>query len=120
MSFLTTRVNVCNEFDLDKLHWIYSYLNSTRERGIILRIGSDGPQGPKGAMMVHGLIDVAYGVHGDHKSHTGCVLRIRDQAVVYFRSAKQKIISKSSTEGELVGLSDSANVAIHYADFIRV
>ena len=68
---------------------------------------------------MHGLIDVAYGVHGDHKSHTGCILRIGEQAVVYFRSAKQKIIAKSSTEGELVGLSNSANVALHYAEFLR-
>jgi len=34
------------------------------------------------------------------------------------RSSKQKIVTKSSTEAELVGLSDTASQAIHLRNFV--
>ena len=41
-----------------------------------------------------------------------------DVGVLSARSSKQKIVTKSSTEAELVGLSDSAAQAIHLRNFI--
>ena len=109
---LTTRVNCSDSDDMSKLHRILSYINSTPERGIVLRIGSRG-------MIVRAHIDAAYHVHSDGKSHTGCTVTIGDQGPIYMRSGKQKIVTKSSTEAELVALSDSANVPIHTANFLR-
>jgi hypothetical protein len=37
---------------------------------------------------------------------------------LFTKSAKQKIVTKSSTEAELVGLSDTASQAIHLRNFI--
>jgi len=37
---------------------------------------------------------------------------------VSVRSTKQKIVTKSSTEAELVGLSDTASAAIHLRNFV--
>jgi len=66
------------------------------------------------------LIDSAYGVHtSSGKSHTGSAIVIGDAAVVQFRSSKQKIVTKASTESELVALSDEAGQGIHTANFIR-
>jgi len=52
------------------------------------------------------------------KSHTGCAIVIGDAGPVLSVSTKQKIVTKSSTEGELVGLSDTASQAIHLRNLI--
>ena len=60
-----------------------------------------------------------YGVHKESgKSHTGCAIVIGDGGPVYNKSSKQKIVIKSSTEAELVGLSDTASQAIHIRNFV--
>jgi hypothetical protein len=51
-------------------------------------------------------MDASYGVHGDFKSHTGSVLTLGD-ATVYGKSSKQTVSTKSLTEAEVVGVSDS-------------
>jgi hypothetical protein len=64
-------------------------------------------------------VDPSFNVHGDGKSHTGCIVTIGDGGAIYYRSAKQKIVTKSSTEAELVAASDSAGVSLHIANFLR-
>ena len=81
------------------------YLKETRERGIVLRIGCEG-------ICVRVFIDATYGIHADGKSHTGSVVVIGGVGPVHCRSGKQSIVSKSSTEAELIALSDSANQGI--------
>lgn len=111
VAFLTTRVNVCDVDDLAKLHRLLGYLLGTRDRGIALRIGGD--------MTVHAYIDAAYGVHSaSGKSHTGCAIVLGQGGPVYVKSGKQKIVTKSSTEAELVGLSDTASQAIQLRNFV--
>ncbi len=112
VAFLTTRVTRCDSDDMSKLHRVMSYLNQTINRGVILKIGS-------GAIVVRCYIDAAYAVHQDSKSHTGCFVIVGECGPSYVRSTKQKIVTKSSTEAELVALSDSANVLIHMSNFLR-
>jgi hypothetical protein len=112
VSYLTTRINVVDTDDMSKLARIHSYLNSVKDRGLRLRIGD-------GTMVVRAYVDASYGVHADHKSHTGCIVKIGDMGASYFKSVKQKIVSKSSTEAELIAASDSANVPLHIACFLR-
>jgi hypothetical protein len=50
-------------------------------------------------------VDAAFGVHPDMKSHTGGVLSFGGGAV-YGTSTRQKLNTKSSTEAEVVGVSD--------------
>jgi hypothetical protein len=72
-------------------------------------------------MRVRAYIDAAYGVHQEiGKSHTGCAIVIGDGGPVYNKSTKQKIVTKSSTEAELVGLSNTASQAIHMRNFVIV
>ena len=111
VAFLSTRVNECDKDDIQKLRRLLGYLKGSRDRGIILRIGEN--------MRVRAYIDAAYGVHQESgKSHTGCAIVIGDGGPVYNKSAKQKIVTKSSTEAELVGLSDTASQAIHMRNFV--
>jgi hypothetical protein len=50
-------------------------------------------------------IDASFGVHADGTSRTGVVLMLAG-AIVGAWSGKQKLVTKSSTEAEIVGLSD--------------
>jgi hypothetical protein len=61
------------------------------------------------AVAVHTIVEVAYNGHSNSKSHAGAFVVIVDVEAVHCRSTKQKIVTKSSTEAELVGLSDSCN-----------
>ena len=112
VSFLTTRVQECDIDDMAKLKRLLGYLLGTRHRGITLRIGEN--------MTVRAYIDAAYGVHSTSgKSHTGCAIVLGDAGALFAKSSKQKIVTKSSTEAELVGLSDTATQAIHLRNFVQ-
>jgi hypothetical protein len=63
-------------------------------------------------------VDASYGVHKDCKSHTGTVVTL-GKGPVLVKSVKQKINTKSSTEAELVGLSDSMSVIIWCRNFLE-
>ena len=56
--------------------------------------------------------------HADGKAHTGSCVVIGDVGAVHCRSVKQQIVSKSSTEAELIGLSDSANQGLFVRTFL--
>lgn len=64
-------------------------------------------------MNVAAYVDASYG-----KSHTGCVITLGAAGPVHVRSSKQKLVTKSSTEAEVVGLSDCAGQAIHVRNFV--
>ena len=96
---------------MGKLRRLLGYLRATPNHGIVLRVGD--------SMTVRAFIDASYGVHqGSGKSHTGCAIVLGEAGVLSARSSKQKIVTKSSTEAELVGLSDSAAQAIHLKNFV--
>lgn len=113
VAFLATRVTKCTVDDLAKLDQLMKYVWATRERGIVFAPGDK-------RIVVSVLIDAAYGVLADGRSHTGSCIVIGESGAVHCKSAKQQIVTKSSTEAELVALSDSANQALHLRDFIMV
>jgi hypothetical protein len=112
IAFLTTRINVVDTDDMSKLARVHGYIRNVKDRGIRLHIGT-------GEIVVRAHVDASYNVHVDGKSHTGCIVTVGDGGAIYFRSAKQKIVTKSSTEAELVAASDSAGVSLHIANFLR-
>ena len=111
LALLATRVTKCTVDDMAKLHRLLKYINATKDRGIVFAPGAMGIQ-------VSVLIDAAYGVHPDGKSHTGSCVVVGERGAVHTKSAKQQIVTKSSTEAELVALSDSTNQALHMRQFI--
>lgn len=86
--------------DLRKLERTIQYLRFTKDLGLVLEI--DDPT------QVYAYVDASYGVHSDMKSHTGSVISL-GKGTIYGKSSTQKLNTKSSTESELVGLSDSAD-----------
>ena len=110
-AFLTTRTSAPTEQDAAKLNRIHQYLFGTSHRGIALGVA-------EGGMRVEAHVDAAYGVHtASGKSHSGCSISL-GMGPVYVASKKQKIVTKSSTEAELIALSDMASQAIHVRAFV--
>jgi hypothetical protein len=69
---------------------------------------------------VHLFVDASYGVYVDGRSHTGSCVVIGDLGAVHCCSSKQTIVTKSSIEAELVGLSDSANHGLFLRSFLTL
>ena len=111
VAYLATRVTKCTGDDIEKLSRVLRYIAGTKDRGVILRPGKLG-------VCVRLYVDAAYGVHSDGKSHTGSCVVIGDVGAVHCKSSKQSIVTKSSTEAELIALSDSANQGLFIRNFL--
>ena len=107
VAFLTSRVQSPTQEDNKKLERVLKYLNGTRGMGIALRQTLDHPVA---------YVDASYGVHKDFKSQTGVFITL-GQGPVYVASSKQRIIAKSSTEAELVALSDATSQILWTRNF---
>jgi hypothetical protein len=97
VSFLTTRVNSPNKGDYKKLKRLSSYLNGTKEMKLILKANIP--------FKLHCYVDASYAVHVDGKGRTGNVVTLGTGAFKIM-STKHNIVTKSSTEAEIVGVSD--------------
>jgi hypothetical protein len=109
--FLSSRVQDSTEDDYAKLTRLLRYTNSTKTLGIVLSAG----RSPK--ITQFAFVDASYGTHPDGKGHTGIIITIGGGSI-FVKSSKQKIVSKSSTESELVGLSDALSMIIWVRDFL--
>ena len=109
VQFLATRVSAPTDYDQRKLIRVLKYLNGTVDLGIMLS-GSTSPE-------VRAYIDASYGVHHDAKSQSGMVITLGG-GPVFVKSTKQQVVAKSSTEAELIALSDGASIVIWGRDFL--
>lgn len=66
---------------------------------------------------VRAYVDASFGTYDDMRSVTGVVIMIGN-ATVYVKSAKQKIVTRSSTESELVALSDALSQILWTREYI--
>jgi hypothetical protein len=110
VSFLATRVCAPTLADNEKLNRVLKYLNSTRYKYV--RISNTPISG------INGMIDASFATHADGKSHTGEIILLGD-CVVKAKSSKQHIVTKDSTEAELVGLSDKMLDVVCINDFLN-
>ena len=112
VNFLTTRVQSPTEEDWKKLTRVLKYLRGTKDRALKLKIGK--------SVFVHAYIDASYGVHDqDGKSHTGATIGIGDALAILVKSTKQKIVTKSSTEAELIAVTDTIGDVIDLKGFVQ-
>jgi hypothetical protein len=109
VSFLVTRVASATLQDQAKLHRLLRYINGTRQLGLTLSASE--------RLFVHCFIDASYGTHSDYKSHTGSSTTLGEGSIESV-SSKQKLVSKSSAEAELISLSDRFSSAIWVSNFL--
>jgi len=62
-------------------------------------------------------VDAAFAIHSDSKSHTGVAVFVGG-ALVYAASRKQKFMTKSPTESELVALTDNVGFVELFEEFL--
>ena len=109
VSYLATRILSPNEDDEKKLERILCYLHSTSAIMMILRIGN--------SLEINAYVDASFGIYDDMKSVTGVIIKIGN-ATIYVKSGKQKLLTRSSTEAELVGVSDALSQIIWTREFL--
>jgi hypothetical protein len=103
IAVLSTRVAKPTESEWNKLRRLIKYLNGTRNKKTTIRAEQ--------LNVIKWYVDVAFAVHPDFKSHTGMVMTMGDGALQAM-SRKQKLNTRSSTEGELVGVDDAMTMIL--------
>ena len=109
ISYLAKRVQQPNELDEKKLHKVVRYIRGSRDLGITLQ--------PHSVISILAYIDASHAIHWNHRGHTGMVISM-GRGPIYVKSSSQKINTKSSTESELVGLSDSIGQVVWTREFL--
>ena len=109
ISFLSSRVLHSTEEDESKLRKVFKYLNNNE------KISINYTGGGNNQIIAYG--DAAYLVHQDCESRTGTVLMMND-GVILGRSSKQKLISKSSTEAELIANAETMTDIVICMNFL--
>ena len=89
---------------------VLKYLNGCRDITLVIN--------PDEEMKVEGYVDASFCAHEtDAKGHTGLIVCVGGVPVLC-QSSKQKIVTKDSTESELVGASDKYISIIQCHDFM--
>jgi hypothetical protein len=109
VAFLTTRVKQPDVDDYKKLGRVMKYLHRTTKMPFTLEADSN--------QLVKWWIDASFAVHPDMKGHTSGVMSMGGGGI-YGTSTRQKIVTKSSTEAELVGVSDVLPQVIWTQNFL--
>jgi hypothetical protein len=110
ISFLCTRLQCADEDDYKKMIRVLKYLQGTVDLTLTLSA--------KSGMKLRWWVDAAYGVHNDMKGHTGGTLCMGERSV-YSTSSKQKMVTRSSTECEMVGVYDVLPQMLWTAHFLK-
>ena len=112
IAFLTTRVKKATKKDFIHLMRVGAYLKGTRGLGIRFVSSVDGVDSMRAFM------DAAFGVHFDFKSHTGMVVLLFGGPIEVV-SKRQKCVTKSSHEAELIAASDGGSKVIWCRRFLK-
>ena len=110
LAFLSTRVAEPTEEDWRKLSRLMKYLQSTKD--LLLRLNCDG------SGIVKWWIDASYAIHPNMRGHTGSVMSM-GQGAALSMSSKQKLVARSSTESELIGVHDGLPLIMWSKQFME-
>ena len=97
ISLLCSRLNCPDEDDFKKLTRLIRYLRHTLYMCLVL--GKDDMES------MCWWIDASYAVHPNMRGHTGATMSMGNGSI-YSGSWKQKMVTRSSTESEVVGVHD--------------
>jgi hypothetical protein len=96
---------------MDKLNHVLKYLYTTKD--IKLKYKPENLQ-------LYSYIDASYALHSDAKGQTGIILTLgKSGPPVFCKSKKQKLVSRSSTECELIGLNDGLPEVVWAKEFLE-
>jgi hypothetical protein len=110
IAFLCTRTTKSDIDDWKKLKRLLQYLHTSVDLTLTLSA--------EDMTVIKWWVDASYAVHENMRSHTGATMSI-GRGMIYSKSAKQKLNSKSSTEAELIGASDMLGQNLWTLYFLR-
>jgi hypothetical protein len=110
VAFLCTRVKEPDQDDYKKLARVMRYLRGTPEQVLTLEASNMN--------IVKWWVDASFAVHPDMRSHTGAMMSM-GRGAIYASSTRQKINTRSSTEGELVGVNDTLPQIVWTRNFLE-
>jgi hypothetical protein len=100
-----------NEEDLKGIRRVFMYVNTTKL--LKLRISPD-------ELAIYCYVDASYAIHHDAKSHTGIIISFgRNGGTIYAKSGKQKLVTQSSTEVELVACHEGIMMANYFTSILN-
>ncbi len=98
VSFGATKSTRPTQTDYDQLYYIVEYIRATADKGYRIFIGTSS------AIQLYCEVDASYLIHSDSKGHTGYTMGLHPHGTFYNRSAKQTLVSTSSTHAEMRAL----------------
>ena len=110
VAFLATRVQGATKQDMKKLRRTLSWVAHHQDKCVIRLGGKHGVE-------LNAFVDASYGVHVDGRSHTGGVVTLNGGPVIT-KSTKQRINCKSSTEAEIIAISDMLSPILWARNFL--
>jgi hypothetical protein len=104
VTFLATRSNKATRKDMRSVQQVINYLVNTIDVGINICCTE---------LQFFIMADASYGIHEDGKGHTGYLIGFgRALSYLHACSAKQKTISHSSTDAEIVAFFDCLKLSV--------
>ncbi len=85
-------------------------MKGTQEKVLLLCASREGS--------ITAYVDAAFAIHQDSKSHTGVIVYMGN-TLVYVSSKRQKCMSKSPTEAELIDLMDNLGLIELFQEFVE-
>jgi hypothetical protein len=86
------------------------YLRATIDMPLTLAADDDGK--------IRWWVDASFAIHPDMKGHTGATMSM-GKGSIYSHSGKQKLVTRSSTESEIVGVHDSMPLMLWTGLFLK-
>ena len=97
VAFLSSQVSNPDQDDYMKLGKVIKYLESTLHLTLRLQVDESN--------LLQWWVDAAYATHSDMKGQTGATFPM-GLGSIYSNSLKQKLVARSSTKTELIGVHD--------------
>ena len=110
ISFLCTRVSCPTDEDWNKLYRVLQFVKQTKDDTRIIAADNIGE--------MYTWIDASYAVHDTMRGHTGGAISM-GRGILHAKASKQKLNVKSSTEAEIVGISEYIPYNIQLTNFME-
>jgi hypothetical protein len=105
LSVLSTKARGPNVHDMARLDRVVGYLRETQEMGLMVNIKD---------MNLHAYFDASWACHSDLKGHTGIIITLGHNGFpIICKSKKQKVVSRSSTEAELIAVFEGLDYLLY-------